>query len=554
MVYLKNKKHTRLDTTHSPSICKYTTFYDSSLVGKVLNRITILLFIIVMTLGISYGMHVHTISIFAKSDVGATYDDLAAIGIAKFFPYVLAPLFIGVILNRTNKGYILAVGIAMHAIPLLLVSMAETILEIIFYQFIIGAAHAFLLPPVNSIFSAEPKTRVRRIAQAVLFHLLGLSIGPLIGMFILDVTGENYRLLFQIASMVMSSSMIVTMLLRAKLPSAKQIPVDIKSFGRILHFPVVIALVLFTTSIWGIIFVIYPAFLIDQGISVVSVSFLYCIYGVVRVGTMLAVNYLHKWISPILTLCIGLTTVGLAISSFGVSFAHFAVAMTLMAFCTMAYPICLEIVLARTKRSIANKMIGAYASLVGLGLFLGPAIAGYTAHWYGETAPYWIFTAVGIAMTVAAITLHRVLAIMESKFKQAVRANQFLKHDFNIILLNVGLMDKALIKARTYMDVPAEIRLYYGDMDRVFVQIDDLLSKSNNVADPTLVDDISAIITKIKNIDVTTGVNKGYPEYDKIKEDINKCVQRLDEAVAVDVMLNIRHWVNSHVHYTNRST
>ena len=414
----------------------------------VVKRIAIFLFVIVLTLGISYGMHANTISIFAKSDVSATYDDLASIGLAKFVPYVLIPFFIGIILNRTNNAYIIAVGVAMHAIPLFLVSTAETIAEIILYQFAVGAAHAFIWPPVNSIFSTQPKTRVKNIAHAVMFFLVGLMLGPLAGMAILETTGDDYRLLFQISAVVMASSMILAVILRTRLPAVKSAPLDLKSFGTIMHFPVVIALVLFTTAVSGMLIVIYPAFLTDHGIEASAILFLYFVYGVGRVGSMLLVNYLHKWLAPILTLCIALSTIGLAVSLFGTSFVHFAVALVLLSFGILAYPICLDVILARTRRNIANKMVGVYASLVGLGWFLGPAIAGFTAHRFGEDAPYWIFLVVGVVLTGAAATLHKALAAVESRYKQAVDANQSLRHDFNIILMNAGLMNMALAKAK----------------------------------------------------------------------------------------------------------
>lgn len=505
--------------------------------------IAIMLFVIILTLGVSYGMHVHTLSIFAKNDVGATYDDIAAIGIAKFLPYVLVPLFIGVLLSKLNNGYILAAGVLLHAIPLFLVSTAETIMEILLYQFAIGAAHAFIVPPINAIFSTEPKTRVKNIARSVMFFLVGLMVGPLIGMGIMEATGENYRLLFQIAAVVMTSSLILTMLLRTRLPDVNHAPVDIRAFGMIFHFPVVVAMVLFTTMVSGVLFVVYPVFLTNHGIDATAVSLLYFIHGAFKVGSMLFVNNLHKWMTPFLTLCIGLTTAGLAVSLFGTSVVHFAVAIAMMSFGVAAYPICLEVILARTRRNIANKMVGAFASLVGIGWFLGPAIAGYVAHRFGGDAPYWIFLVMGVGMTVAAVTMHKTLAAVESRYKQSVDANQLLRHDFNIVLMNAGLMNKVLARAKAYEDVPAAIKTQYANLDKIFVQIDNTLDKTD-MPDPTLADDIRSLTSEIKGIDLAAGVGDGYPNYDKIKDSINECVRRLDEAVKIDIMLDMRHWVS----------
>ena len=516
-------------------------------------QIAILLFGIVLTLGISYGMHANTIAIFAKSDMGATYDDLASIGLAKFVPYVLIPFFIGVILSRANNAYIIIAGVAMHAIPLFMISTAETIVEIILYQFAVGAAHAFIWPPTNSIFSGQPKTRVKNITRAVMFFLVGMMIGPLVGAAILETTENDYRLLFQVSAIVMATSTVLVVLLRTRLsPPKKSAPLDLKSFGTILHFPVVVALVLFTTAISGILIVIYPAFLTDKGIEVSAILLLYFAYGVGRVGSMLLVGHLNKWLGHVLTLCIALTTAGLAVSLFGTSFGHFAIALVLLSFGILAYPICLEMILARTRRSLANKMVGAYAALVGLGWFLGPLIAGFTAHRFGEDAPYWIFLAAGVVLTGAAATLHKSLAAVESRYKQAVDANHSLKHDFSIILMNAGLMNMELAKAKVYEDVLPAIRRQYGDLAKIFVKVEDTLVRTSNMADPTLADDIRSLVSRIKDVDVASGVGRGYPGYGEIKEGIDDCIERLDEAVTVDVMLDIRHWVSNHMHHTKR--
>ena len=72
------------------------------------------------------------------------------------------------------------------------------------------------------------------------------------------------------------------------------------------------------------------------------------------------------------------------------------------------------------------------------------------------------------------------------------------------------------------------------------------------MADPTLADDIRSLVYKIKDVDLAAGVGRGYPGYDEIKEGIDECVHRLDEAVRVDVMLDMRHWVSDHVHHTKQ--
>ena len=513
-----------------------------------MSRVPIFLFLIVLTLGISYGIHAQSFIIFAKLDIGATYDDLAALGIAKFLPYVLIPLLIGILMNKTNRAYIIFAGVAMHAIPLFMASMAETILELIMYKFAIGAAHAFIWPPTNSILNSDYRMRIKFVSGAVMFFLLGLVVGPLMGMVIVDATDNDYRLLFQISAGVMSCSMITAMLLRTQIPETKGITVDLASFKKILHFPAAVALVFFTTAISGILCVIYPAFLTDHDIGTSTILFLYFILGACRVGAMLLVNHLHKWLSPMLTLSIGMVTGGLAISMLGTDLIHFAIAMCMMAFGIMVYPICLDVILSRVKRSAANKMIGVYASIVGLGWFAGPAIAGYVAYWYGPDAPYMLFCIVGVGMIGVAVAIHKSLARVETRHKKAVSVNHNLKNHFNIILLNIGLMNRALAKTKTYESIPYKVRHNYHTLSDVLTRTNTTLDEATDLVDSSLVNDIRVLVDNIKSTDPSTGVGKGYPNYDQINGNIDKCVSRLDEEVEVDIMLNVRNWLAAHRH------
>ena len=511
----------------------------------VLNRVALMLCMVVMMLGVSYGMHAHSLAVFAKADVGATYEDLASLGVAKFLPYVLVPFLIGLLLSRVNNGYVIIIGVALHAVSLLLVSAAETIAEVLLWQTAIGAAHAFIWPSVNTILSHDSRTRVRYIARALLSFLVGIMLGPLIGSGIMDATGENYRLLFQLAAVAMSSSSIAVMLMRGRLPSPKKLSLDVTAYGKILRFPAVMGLTFFMMAICGFMFVIHPAFLTDHGLSVSSVLFLYFLYGAVHVASMVLVNYLHKWTTAILTAAVAMVTVGLFISLVGTSFAHFAVAIALMAFNVVAYPMCLEVVLARTKRNIANKMVAAYASLTGFGWFLGPTIAGHIAHWFGPAAPYWAFCIAGACMTVVAATLHKTLAGVEARHKKVRSVSHSLKDQFGVMLLSLGLLNQSLAKADAYEDVSSKIKTQRGYLSRTMKQIDENLDIATDLLDPASVRGMGDLLDRIKAADLESGVGKGYPDYAEIKDDLKDYVDYLDEEMNVDAVVDVRKWLHA---------
>ena len=386
---------------------------------KVVKNLHIFLFIIIMLLGMSYGMHAFTLTLFAKNVIGATYVEIGTLGLMKFLPYAVLPIFVGILLYRINNGFLIMIGIGMHVIPLYLISTTDNITDIFALHFVIGAAQAFIWPPTESILSNNPKRRAKYISRFIMFFMIGITVGPLMGISILELTDDNYRLLFQISAFVMSTGIVSALVVRARAPRLRPRDLNLKSFAKILHFPVVVAIVLFSTIIFGMVLVVHPAFLADRGLDSSFVLLLYFVYGLVRIGTMATVHYLHKWTSQVTVICMALITAGLVLSVFGTTFFDFVIVMLLFGVgISLIYPIGLYAILARTERRIANTMIGAYGSIVGVGWIIGPVIAGVLTFQYGAVAPYWLVGIFSFAIGGMAVTLHDKIDIVPYKSQE----------------------------------------------------------------------------------------------------------------------------------------
>lgn len=122
----------------------------------------------------------------------------------------------------------------------------------------------------------------------------------------------------------------------------------------------------------------------------------------------------------------------------------------------------------------------------------------------------------------------------EAKRRLLVYNSQSLKNTFSILLMNMGLMNMALAKAKTYEDVPKNIREYYADIEFVLNRAYNTIGFSVEVLDPLLVEEIQAFLLKFENIKPESGVGKGFPDYDKTKEDIQRFSDKLDKAVATN--------------------
>ena len=131
-----------------------------------MNRVLILVNLTGLIIGISYGLHGPILPIFAKNVIGATYSELGLIGLANFVPYMFIPLFVGILLDRINNAYLLAIGAAINSASIYLLSIAQSVPELLGFRIMTGVAHAFFWPPCEAIISnvSKGKTRVRNIA------------------------------------------------------------------------------------------------------------------------------------------------------------------------------------------------------------------------------------------------------------------------------------------------------------------------------------------------------------------------------------------------------
>ena len=130
-----------------------------------MNKVLVLVNITGLIIGISYGLHGPILPIFAKNIIGASYSELGFIGLANFIPYMFIPIFVGILLDKFNNGYLLAIGTAINSTSIYLLSVAQSVPEIMGFRIMTGIAHAFFWPPCQAIIANESneQTRVRNI-------------------------------------------------------------------------------------------------------------------------------------------------------------------------------------------------------------------------------------------------------------------------------------------------------------------------------------------------------------------------------------------------------
>lgn len=371
-----------------------------------MNRVLILVNITGLIIGISYGLHGPILPVFAKNVIGATYSDLGLIGLTNFIPYMFIPLFVGILLDRINNGYLLALGAAINSASIYLLSIAQSVPEIMGFRIMTGVAHAFFWPPCESIISNESseKNRVKNISWFTMFFVIGFMAGPLLGTIFLEGLDVTYRILFQIAAFILAAAIITSLLASRKNVKNHHGRFSFSSIKEMRKFPEVIVLLVFCTSSFGIILTIYPAFLNDNGMSATDILLLYFIFGVSRVVSLALTGKFARKTSQTLIAATIAVSMGLAISMIADSIIIFGISLVLMGFgFSIFFPLTLEIILSKTQKKISGKIIGAYETIFGMGWAIGPTIGGPITQSFGNETPYLVFCLIGIGVTLFAI-------------------------------------------------------------------------------------------------------------------------------------------------------
>ena len=366
-----------------------------------MNRVLILVNLTGLIIGISYGLHGPILPIFAKNVIGATYSELGLIGLANFVPYMFIPLFVGILLDRINNAYLLAIGAAINSTSIYLLSIAQSVPELLGFRIMTGVAHAFFWPPCESIISNESteKNRVKNISWFTMFFVMGFMIGPLLGTAFLENLDITYRILFQIAAFILAAAIITALLASRKRVKVHHERFSFSSIKDMKKFPEVITLLIFCTSSFGIILTIFPAYLNDKGMNATDVLYLFFAFGISRVISLaLAGKFAKKTSQTLIAATLAVST-GLAIAVVADSIITFGIALVLMGFgFSIFFPLTLEIILSKTKKGISGKIIGAYETIFGLGWAVGPTIGGPITQSFGDETPYIIFSIIGIGI------------------------------------------------------------------------------------------------------------------------------------------------------------
>jgi MFS family permease len=381
-----------------------------------MNHAVVLIAICSGIVGISYGMHSPIVPVFAREQLTADYSQVGLIGTVNFLPYMFAPFFVGVLLDRLNKSYILLSGILLNVFSIFILSTVQSTLELTLYRALAGVAHALFWPSSEvliSINSSTPDTRVKNISIFIAAWILGFTVGPIIGKMILNAF--DFYALFQLSAATMAVAIVPSVLLRSYgWPVVQREDVEmvrassVEVAKEIANHPRLAGVILYYAITFGVVLAVYPAYMSDASLATEDIELLFFFFGISRFATLLlVVTRISRYGDLALVLAVSATAVGMIISFSSTSFLSFAVSIALFGLSTsIFYPVSFSLVTMDTPSGHVGSKLGFYNTLFGAGWTAGPIVAGFASDAFGLSSPYLAFFVIGSTFA-AAITIFR---------------------------------------------------------------------------------------------------------------------------------------------------
>lgn len=377
-----------------------------------MNRAILLVAICSSIVGISYGMHSPVVPVFARDQLAADYSQVGIIGTVNFLPYMFAPFFVGMLLDRLNKSYMLVSGMLLNVFAIFMLTTVQSVPELMFYRALAGVAHALFWPSAEVLVSTNsaPDRRVKSISTFIAAWILGFMVGPLIGKLVLDAF--DFVVLFQVSAVVMAAAIVPSVLLRRFGWPAVQKDLEVRAgtmqiVREIGVHPTLSAVILYYAVTFGVGLAVYPAYMNEASLTSQDIEVLFFLFGIVRFATLMLVPKISGRGMLALGLAVSATAIAMLISFLFTTIVSFAIAIALVGFATsIFYPVTFNLVTRDTPSGQIGAKLGVYNTLFGFGWTAGPLVAGFSSDAFGSGSPYLAFFIVG-SMLAGSIALFR---------------------------------------------------------------------------------------------------------------------------------------------------
>jgi DHA1 family multidrug resistance protein-like MFS transporter/DHA1 family quinolone resistance protein-like MFS transporter len=346
-------------------------------------------------------MHSPVVPVFARDELAADYSQVGLIGMVNYLPYMFAPFFVGMLLDRINKSSMLVSGILLNIFSIAMLATVQTVPDLMFYRALTGVAHALFWPSAEVLISTNspPSKRVNSISTFIASWILGFMAGPLIGKLVLDMS--DFGTLFQIAAIVMAAGIVPSVILRKYGWPAVQKDLEVRAglaqiVREVTTHPALSSVILYYAITFGVVLAVFPAYMSEASVTSQDIEILFFVFGIARFATLVMVPKIAGHGLLALALAVVATAVAMFLSFAFTSILSFAVAIALVGLATsIFYPVTFSLVTRDTPSGEIGAKLGVYNALFGAGWTAGPLMAGIASDAFGSGSPYLAFAIAG---------------------------------------------------------------------------------------------------------------------------------------------------------------
>jgi MFS family permease len=340
--------------------------------------------------------------------LGATYDDLGAIGAVSSLVYALACLVSGRLSERLGYRRSTALASAAVALSVACYPRATRVLHLIALYTLTWVCLSCYWPALQAWLGSGKGRRdlLRGLGRFNISWALGLLVGPAVGgsLYAMDL---DWPFLIAAGAIGLLSLFIVFLRLQAppQAPASEAPPEDAAS-DHFLRLAYVANFATFFAT--GTVRSLFPKFASDLGIAPGPLGLLMALIGLAQVVTFFLVARADRWqfrLSPLVASQVA-GAAGLLTLAFGASPGVFAVGLLAHGALT-GLTFTASIFYSLFVRNPGSRRTGLHEAVVGGGFFLGPLLGGIAAEHLGPRSPYLLSAAFILLAVGLQAGLHR---------------------------------------------------------------------------------------------------------------------------------------------------
>jgi DHA1 family multidrug resistance protein-like MFS transporter len=355
---------------------------------------------------LGYGVSVYLIPLYATA-LHANYYELGLIGMVGSILYTLS-FSAGWLSDKVNKAYLLAAGLALNSLATALISLTNTVSELLIVRVIGGLALVFYWPVIEALVAdiSPGLTRVSKIGSYAAATTIGMVVGPPIGGVLAQSLG--FKATFLLASLPMVAALALILLYVAPAYGKVVQIVDFSSPQKSSFLKNVVRvapLVVMYSAFFSTVVSILPGYLSLLGYTASQIGVLFALANGARIVALLSS---HR-VGGREVLALTFFSLTLALSCIAIFLAEslllFAVGLVAMGVSIgFIFPLSFTLALKGVEQRVLGRGVGVYESILGVGFAIGPIFSGFVAENIDPKAPYLIL---GLLCLLTPISLRK---------------------------------------------------------------------------------------------------------------------------------------------------